>query len=198
MNGPPNLVNNGIKMLKGVPRSTYVLIFLCLLVLGGFTAAKNLIQRFLFILSDETQPHVMLVFLADLNGDEHPDAFLVTNQTKRILFNDGNGNFTLSRELMVLNYALALDDLDGDGSLNAILVNFERGGMGGDLILECADLPADFVIPARSDGIPGQVFAVRLTPNTCAIRDTFPRWVCRVSMIVSRSISSRELTCKVD
>ena len=161
MNGPPNLVNNGIKMLKGMPRSTVVLIFLCLLALGGFTVIQGLIQRFLFILSDETEPHVMLVFLADLNGDEHQDAFLVTNQTQRILFNDGNGNFTLSRELMMRNYALALDDLDGDGSLNAILVNFERGEMGGDLISECADLPADFVIPARSDGVSGQVFAIR-------------------------------------
>ena len=37
MNGPPNLVNNGIKRLKGVPRSTVVLIVLCLLALGGFT-----------------------------------------------------------------------------------------------------------------------------------------------------------------
>jgi hypothetical protein len=161
MNGKARLADNARKMLKSLPRSVIMLVVLSLLAAGGFTTIRGLIQRFLFILSDETEPHAMLVFLADLNGDEHQDAFLVTNQTQRILFNDGNGNFTLSRELMMRNYALALGDLDGDGSLNAIQINFERGEMGGDLISECADLPADFVIPARSDGVSGQVFAIR-------------------------------------
>jgi hypothetical protein len=160
MSGSPKLVQNGIKMLKGVPRSRIVLIVLCLLVLVGSKKIQELIQRFLFTLGDETAPHAILVFLADLNGDGHQDAFLVTNQTQRILFNDGDGNFTLNGELMMSNYALALGDLDGDGSLNAILVNFEKGRMGGNLILECAEVPADFVVPVRSDGVPGQVFAI--------------------------------------
>lgn len=157
MNGPPNLVDKGIKMLKGMPRSTVVLILLCILALGGFAATKNLIQRFLFILSDETEPHAIFVFLADLNADEHQDAFLVTNQMHRILFNDGNGNFTLNRELMMRNYALALDDLNGDGRLNAILISSNNG----EFKFECADLPPDVVIPFRSEGAPSQVFAIR-------------------------------------
>jgi hypothetical protein len=41
------------------------------------------------------------------------------------------------------------------------LSNFENGMNGGDLITECAESPADFVIPARSDGVLGQVFAIR-------------------------------------
>ena len=157
MNGPPSLVNNGIKMLKSMPRSTVVLIFLCLLALGGFTV----VQRFLFAFGDETALRVIHVYLADLNGDEHQDAFLVTNQAQRILFNDGNGNFTPNQGLFMQNYALALGDLDGDGSLNAILLNFEKGKMGGELITECADVSADFVVPTRSDGVPGQVFALQ-------------------------------------
>jgi len=156
MNGPPNLASNGIKMLKSVPRSVIVLAVLCLLALGGFTV----LQRFLFAFGDETALRVIHVYLADLNGNGHQDAFLVTNQTQRILFNDGYGNFTLNGELMMRNYALALGDLDGDGSLNAIMINFERGEMGGNLITECAEVPSDFVVPTRSDGVPGQVFAI--------------------------------------
>jgi hypothetical protein len=120
-----------------------------------------MIQKFLFIWGDETALRVYLVYLADLNGDDHQDAFLVTNQTQRILLNDGTGNFTADQELLMQNYALALGDLDGNGSLDAILSNFENGMMGGDLKTECAEAPADLVIPARKDGVLGQVFAIR-------------------------------------
>lgn len=157
MNSPPNLANNGIKMLKSLPRSVVVLVLLCLLALGGFTIIRGL----LFILGDETAHRVILVFLADLNADEHQDVYMVTNQMHRILFNDGNGNFTSNRELLMHNYVLALGDLDGDGSLDAILTRFENGMMGGDLLFECAEAPADVVIPARADGVPGQVFAIQ-------------------------------------
>lgn len=157
MNSPPNLANNGIKMLKSVPRSVIVLAFLCLLALGGFTV----VQRFLFAFGDETALRVYHIYLADLNGDKHQDAYMVTNQMHRILFNDGNGNFTANRELLMHNYAFALGDLDGDGSLDAILTRFENGMKGGDLLFECAEAPADVVIPARAEGVPGQVFAIR-------------------------------------
>jgi hypothetical protein len=157
MNGPPNLADNGIKVRKSVPRSVIVLAVLCLLALGGFAV----VQRFLFAFGDETALRVIHVYLADLNGDEHQDAYMVTNQMHRILFNDGNGNFTANRELVMHNYVLALGDLDGDGSLDAILTRFENGMMGGDLIFECAEAPADVVIPTRSDGVPGQVFAIQ-------------------------------------
>lgn len=157
MNGPPNLVNNGIQMLKGIPRSTVVLILLCILALGAFTMGQGFIQRFLFILSDETEPHAMFVFLADLNGDEHQDAFLVTNQMHRILFNDGNGNFTLNRELMMRNYALALGDLNGNGQLDAILMNFKQR----EMILECGEMSSDYVFPVGTVDVPDQVFAIR-------------------------------------
>lgn len=157
MNGPPWstwLKEGGLKRLMIV---SALLVCLYLLARGG----SEMIQRFLFILGDETAPHVLLVYLADLNGDDHQDAFLVTNQMQRILLNDGTGNFTANRELLMHNYALVLGDLDGNGSLDAILSSFENGMMGGELMTECAEAPADFVIPSRSDGVLGQVFAVR-------------------------------------
>jgi hypothetical protein len=150
-------MEGGLKSLAKMPRSAVVLLCLCVLGAGIVMGVTSL----LFALGDETAKRVVLVFLADLNGDEHQDAFLVTNQLHRIAFNDGMGNFTSNRELMMQNYALALGDLDGNGSLDAILINFEEGMMGGNLITECAEAPADFVIPARSDDVPGQVFAIR-------------------------------------
>jgi hypothetical protein len=120
-----------------------------------------MIQGFLFVLGDETALRVHLVYLADLNADTHQDVFLVTNQAQRIVFNDGTGNFSVNRELLMYNYALTLGDLDSNGSLDAILSSFENGMNGGELITECAEAPADFVIPARSDGVLGQVFAIR-------------------------------------
>ena len=157
MNGPPwvtGLKAGGLKRLMIV---SVLLVCLYLLAREG----PAMIQRFLFTLGDETAPHVILVYLADLNGDEHQDAFLVTNQMHRIVINDGTGNFTSGQELFMRNYALALGDLDGNESLDAVLLHFEDGERGGELITECAEAPADFVIPARADGVPGQVFAVR-------------------------------------
>ena len=157
MNGPPwltGLKEGGLKRLITV---STLLVCLYLLATGGYA----MLQRFLFILGDETALHVHLVYLADLNGDDHQDAFLVTNQMQRILFNDGTGKFTANRELLMHNYALALGDLDGNGSLDAILSNFENGMMGGVERTECAEAPADFLLPSRSDGVLGQVFAIR-------------------------------------
>jgi len=157
MNGLSRLASSTIKAVKSVPRSTILLVCLCLLGLGIF----RLFQNFLPPFGDETALRAIHIYLADLNGDEHQDVYMVTNQMHRILFNDGNGNFTANQELLMLNYVLALGDLDGDDSLDALLTRFENGMMGGDLLFECAEAPADVVIPARSDGVPGQVFAIR-------------------------------------
>jgi hypothetical protein len=48
-----------------------------------------MIQRFLFVLGDGTASHVLLAYLADLNGDDHQDASLLTSEMQRILFNAG-------------------------------------------------------------------------------------------------------------
>jgi len=157
MNGLPRLAGSMIKVVKSVPRSAILLVCLCLLGLGIFILFQNLLPPF----RDETALRVIHVFLADLNADAHQDAYLVTNQMHRIIFNDGTGNFTSNRELLMHNYALALGDLDGNGSLDAILINFEEGEMGGELITECAEVPSDFVFPVYSEGAPSQVFAIR-------------------------------------
>jgi hypothetical protein len=156
MNGPPRLAvitERAFKKLANVPLSAVLLVCLCLLGLGIF----RLFQNFLPPFRDETALRVIHVFLADLNADAHQDAYLVTNQMHRIIFNDGTGNFTSNRALFMQIYAFALGDLDGDGSLDAIL----DGEMGGERIPECAEVPSDFVFPAHSEGVPGQVFAFR-------------------------------------
>lgn len=160
MNGPRRLAvltEGGLKKLGNHPRLSILFVCLCLLALGGFM----MIPRLLFAFGDETALRVVHIFLADLNGDAHTDAFLVTNQIHHIIFNDGTGNFTSNRESFMRNYALALGDLDGNGSLDVILVNFEKGEMGGELITECAEVPSDFVFPALAEGAPSQVFAFR-------------------------------------
>lgn len=156
MNGPPwmaVMTEGGLKRLAMVPRSAVLLVCMFLVILVVFLV----IGGFLFTLGDDTAKRVIHVFLADLNGDDQQDAFLVTNQMHRIVFTDGTGDFTSSRELLMYNYALALGDLDGDGSLEAILINFEEE----QLKLECADMPPDAVFPARPEGDPDQVFAIR-------------------------------------
>lgn len=164
MNAPPRLANklgvlmkDRLKKLANVPLSTVLVVCVCLLGWGTFPLFQNLLYPF----RDETALRAIHIYLADLNGDEHQDIYMVTNQMHRILFNDGNGNFSANRELLMQNYVLALADLDGNESLDALLTRFENGMMGGELLFECAEAPADVVIPARSDGVPGQVFAIR-------------------------------------
>lgn len=156
MNGPPRLAvptEGGLKKLANVPRSAILLVCLCLLGLGIF----RLFQNFLPPFRDETALRVIHVFLADLNADDHQDAFLVTNQMHRIIFNDGTGDFISNRELYMQNYPLALGDIDGDEALEAILINFEED----EVKVECADMPPGVVFPARPEGDPDQVFAIR-------------------------------------
>ena len=155
MINPQNPAHNGTKISRGLPRLFVVLAVLFLLAVGCFAIAQEL----LLIASDETALRVIHIFLADLNGDGNQDAFLVTNQLHRIVFNNGVGNFTSSRELFVRNYALAMGDLNEDGTLDAILMNFENGEMGGELRTECTELPDDFIFPTGLQGAPVQVFA---------------------------------------
>jgi hypothetical protein len=144
---------NGINKRSNVPRLAIWLVCLCLLGVGGWLVVPILFSAF----DDGTKLRIVHVFLADLNGDDNQDAFLVTNQMHRIVFNDGPGSFTSSKELFMQNYALSLGDLNGDGRLEAILVNFGEGEMK----LECADMPSDVIFPARSEDSSSQVFAIR-------------------------------------
>lgn len=156
MNGPPQLAagtEGGLKRLANMPRAVVLSVCLCLLGVVFWGVAQSVILAY----TDETRLRVIHVFLADLNGDAHQDAFLLTNQAHRIVFNDGTGDFTSSRELLPQNYPLALGDLDGNGSLEAILIHSEGDGMR----LACADTPPGVVFPAQSQGNPQQVFAIR-------------------------------------
>lgn len=75
---------------------------------------------------DDTSPRVSQVYLADLNGDDHLDAFLVfLNELHKVLLNDGHGNFKKGQELLMRNYVLALGDINGDGQTDAILSLFD-------------------------------------------------------------------------
>ena len=173
MNGIARLADKPRKTLKSLPRLVIVLVILCLLGLGGFMV----IQRFLFAFGDETALRVIHVYLADLNGDNYQDVFMVTNQMHRIAFNDGTGKFTSSRELFMRKYALALGDLNGNGQLDAILTKFENGEMGGELILECGEMSSDYIFPVSTVDIPDQVFAIRDT-NRDGIAEGFIAGCC--------------------
>lgn len=152
-NGSAILHRTGIKKWSNVPRWTVWLVCLCLLGWGGWRLIHNVLHLF----DDETKLRIIHIFLADLNADDYQDAFLVTNQMHRIVFNDGTGNFTSSQELMMRNYALALGDLNGDGVSEALLL--DNGEIESKL--ECADLPSDYAIPAHPESFPSQVFAIR-------------------------------------
>lgn len=159
MNDPQSPAHTGIKMpgVRSLPRLFIFLVVLFLLALGGWAIVQGLFLAF----DDETAHRTIHIFLADMNADGNQDAFLVTNQMHRIVFNNGLGNFTSSRELSMQNYALSLGDLNGNGSLDAVLINFENGEMGGELKTECAEVPDSFVFPTNSEGAPEQVFAFR-------------------------------------
>lgn len=160
--------------MKRFPRWVVLLGCACLLV-GGLGVIG--MQGLSLVFDDDTKKRVTLVFLADLNGDDHQDAFLVTNQMHLIAFNDGTGDFTSSRELFMRKYALALGDLNGNGQLDAILMTFEHGEMGGELILECGEMSSDYIFPVSTVDIPNQVFAI-LDGNGDGIPEEFVAGCC--------------------
>ena len=174
MNGAARLADNARKMLKSLPRLV-VLLGCAGLLVGGLGVI--VMQGLALVFDDDTQKRVVHVFIADLNDDNYQDVFMVTNQMHRIAFNDGTGRFTSSRELFMRKYALALGDLNGNGQLDAILTKFENGEMGGDLILECGEMSADFVLPISAVNNPNQVFAIR-DGNRDGIPEDFAAGCC--------------------
>lgn len=161
------------RLLNRFPRSSLSLILLFLLAAGVITACEGLD----LILGDDTRKRIVHIFIADLNGDAHQDIFLVSNQMHRIAFNDGSGDFTSSRELFMRNYALALGDLNGNGLLDAILMNFEHGEMGGELMMECGEMSSAYVFPVSTVDIPNQVFAIG-DGNSDGIPEVFVAGCC--------------------
>ena len=121
-----------IKYLIGC--SLLLVLGLALVISGSF---------FLFQFSDDTKPRVFQAYLYDPDGDGDLDAFVVyLNEVNRILHNDGTGRFTFAEGLMMHSYAMALADIDGDGTLEAILNNFD--GQSTDLL--CAETPFGFTL----------------------------------------------------
>lgn len=107
---------------------------------------------------DDTHPGVQQVYLADLNGDGHLDAFLIyLNEMHRVLLNDGNGRFAQERTLMMRNYPLAIGDFSGDGRLEALLNTY----VDDAVVLMCAEVPAHFSQVAPAAGVSGRPFAMQ-------------------------------------
>ncbi|HAV64794.1 MAG TPA: hypothetical protein DCY13_20805, partial [Verrucomicrobiales bacterium] len=61
--------------------------------------------------------------IGDVNNDGHLDVYLVGFNGDKLLINDGTGQFAASNQILNTNYAtqVVLTDLDGDGSLDAVL-----------------------------------------------------------------------------
>ena len=113
------------------------------LVVGAFYALDRA------LLNSETAPRLHQVYLADLNGNGHLDAFLfLLNENQRILLNDGDGRFTFDRELYITNPALAVGDITGDGQTD-IIVN----QIGSSDALVCATMPSGSASVSQTDGV---------------------------------------------
>lgn len=129
---------------------------LFLLVLG-ILGIIGIVQ--IFFDFDDTSPRVSQVYLADLNGDNHLDAFLVfLNELHKVLLNDGHGNFKLYQALLMHNYVLALGDINGDGQTDAILSLFEFEEIRNFLACN-TDVP-DLVLDNHLDSRSLQPFAI--------------------------------------
>jgi hypothetical protein len=192
MNGPPQLAagtEGGPKKLANVPRAAAISVGLCLLGL----VFLGLVYPVILAYTDETRLRVIHIFLADLNGDTHQDAFLLTNQMHRIVFNDGTGEFTSSWMVMTPNYPLALGDLDGNGSLEALLIHSDEDAKR----LECAEMPADVIVPAQPLGNSDQVFAIR-DANHDGVPEDYIAGCCGAGGTIMNNrgtIFSHERTC---
>ena len=139
------------------------------LLVGGF--------YFFMIDGDETSPSVYEVYLADLNGDTHLDAFVIyLNEMQRVMLNDGQGHFVTDRELLMFNYVMALGDINGDGQLDAILKPS----------LECKTTAPDLVVDDPLDSESLQAFAMQ-DRNRDGIPEAFVGGCCRhTTTLISR------------
>ncbi|MGD8402850.1 MAG: VCBS repeat-containing protein [Anaerolineales bacterium] len=131
----------------------------------------------IFIAFDDTSPRISQVYLADLNRDDHLDAFLVfLNELHKVLLNDGHGNFTRNQELLMHNYVLALGDINGDGQTDAILSLFEFEE-NRNFIACNTDLP-DLVLDNPLNAKSLQPFAIQ-DSNQDGIPESFIAGCCR-------------------
>jgi len=109
---------------------------LCLLV------AMTVLQ-----LDSDTQPRVHQAHLVDLNDNGRLDVFLVyLNENQRILLNEGAGRFTFDRQLYIINSALAVGDITGDGQPDLI-----RSQVGDSNELVYGPMPPGFTAAPRAD-----------------------------------------------
>jgi hypothetical protein len=103
------------------------------LIVGAYCAVATSMAN------SDTAPRLHQVYLTDLDGNGHLDAFLVPlNDSHRTLVNDGSGRFKLKQEFTMRNQAvLALGDLNSDGRADVILNQLDQQGMR----LACATAP---------------------------------------------------------
>jgi hypothetical protein len=129
-------------------------------VLVGLVLCIILVKPVLYstMFDDDTKPKMFQAYLADLNGDGPLDVFLVyLNEVNRVVLNDGKGNFTFDRGLVMSSYALALGDINADGHVEAIINNFN----GEETGLLCAQVPLGFRLQSPPVGFSSQVLAIR-------------------------------------
>jgi hypothetical protein len=177
-NGPRLSVEERAWRLKPLVR--LVLLSLVLIV-GAFCAVA------MALFNSETAPRLRQVYLTDLNGNGHLDAFLfLLNENQRILLNDGDGRFTFDRELYITNPALAVGDITGDGQTD-IIVN----QIGSNDTLVCATMPSSFTSVPRTDGVVSNLLFATLDVSNGGGLDDFIVFCCKGASTSIRHLSNR-------
>jgi hypothetical protein len=122
------------------------------LLLGAYCAVA------ISMANSDTAPSLHQVYLTDLDGNGHLDAFLVPlNDVHRTLANDGSGRFTLKQEFTMRNRAiLALGDLNNDGRADVILNRHNQQG----ITLACATAPEELTAVGPADVVSSHPLAI--------------------------------------